>query len=564
MSMLGTKPETQRVAVSIVSYGSSAMVVEALPALRRELARLADHHVVIVDNASPEGDGLQLAEGVTALGLGPKVEVVLSPVNGGFAAGNNVAFAAIRRLGWRPDAVLLLNPDAEMRPGALIEMLRVMLAQPKAGFIGPRVANTDGVEWAGAFNFPTFMREVAAGLGVDALRRRFPTLIPDVDVPTRADWITGVATLIRWEAFEALGDMDDGYFLYYDETDYMFQGRRLGWESWHAPAAVIGHVGGATTGVVNNKARAGRQPDYWFQSWTRYFVKNHGPLYARATAFAKLAAMLVRRVHRRLRGKPDPQPERFLWDFARKAAFARLSPTPISPRAARLAPTDALEEHVGSDAYRTAAREMAIPPISRRGRANQNPPGIGFWPLVAEDFRTHDRNPFEQGFWAVFVNRFGNWRMGQPKVIRAPATMLYLVMFKLVELFGGISLWYTVKLGRRVRIWHHSGIVLSARAIGDDVHIRQNTTLGVRNRRDVGSIPIVCSGADIGAGACIVGAVVIGADARIAGNALVNSDVPPGATALGNPARIVGAERFSTPAPAQSLSGRGDMAAVSA
>ena len=203
-----------------------------------------------------------------------------------------------------------------------------------------------------------------------------------------------------------------------------------------------------------------------------------------------------------------------------------------------------------SDAYRAAEREMAVPPLSERGRRDGNPPGIGFWALVAEDFRTHDRGLFEQGFWAVFVHRFGNWRMGQPKVVRAPATALYHVLFKLVEWLCGISLWYPVKLGRRVRIWHHSGIVLSARAIGDDVHIRQNTTFGVRNRRDPTAWPIIRAGADIGAGACVAGAVVVGRDARIGAGALILTDVPDGATAIGNPARIRSAAPSSPSGPA--------------
>jgi FkbH-like protein len=201
-----------------------------------------------------------------------------------------------------------------------------------------------------------------------------------------------------------------------------------------------------------------------------------------------------------------------------------------------------------SDDYARAEREMSIPPVSERGRTNQNPPDIGFWALVAEDFRTHERKLFEQGFWAVFANRFGNWRMGQPKLIRAPATALYLILFKMVEIFGGISLWYTVKLGRRVRIWHHSGVILGARAIGDDVQIRQNTTIGVGQTGRNADLPIIGARADIGAGACIAGAVYVGRDAKVGGNALVVTDVPDGATVMGNPAQIVSLAR----APAKS------------
>lgn len=193
-----------------------------------------------------------------------------------------------------------------------------------------------------------------------------------------------------------------------------------------------------------------------------------------------------------------------------------------------------------SEAYRAAEADLGLPPVDRRGRVNDNPPGIGFWALVAEDFRTHDRNIFEQGFWAVFVHRFGNWRMGQPKIIRAPATVLYWGLFKLVEWMAGISLWYPVRLGHRVRIWHHSGMIFSARAIGDDTQLRQNTTTGIRRTDRPRELPIVGAGVDIGAGAVIVGEIVIGDGARIGAGAVVTQDVPPGGSAIGNPAQIHG------------------------
>ena len=97
-------------------------------------------------------------------------------------------------------------------------------------------------------------------------------------------------------------------------------------------------------------------------------------------------------------------------------------------------------------------------PLSR-GDCNGNPPGIGFLQLLREDLRTHEGKVFEQGFWAVAVHRFGNWRMGfRSKVIRAPLTLLYRFLFKFVEWTCGITLPYTTRLGRRVHIWHHSGM----------------------------------------------------------------------------------------------------------
>lgn len=206
----------------------------------------------------------------------------------------------------------------------------------------------------------------------------------------------------------------------------------------------------------------------------------------------------------------------------------------------------------GSDAYKAAEARMQVPPVAERGRRNENPKGIGFWALVREDFQTHERNLFEQGFWAMFTNRFGNWRMDQPKLIRAPATVIYHILFKLVEWFCGISLWYTVKMGRRVRIWHHSGMMIGARAIGDDVHLRQNTTLGVAQTGQNDALPIIGARADIGAGACIAGAVYVGEDVKIGANALVITDLPDGATAMGNPVQILAMPAqapANTPAP---------------
>jgi serine O-acetyltransferase len=176
-----------------------------------------------------------------------------------------------------------------------------------------------------------------------------------------------------------------------------------------------------------------------------------------------------------------------------------------------------------------------------RGDQNANPPGIGLIALLREDLRTHDGDPLEQGFWAVAVHRFGNWRMSvRPKLIRAPLSILYRFLFKWVEWTCGITLPYTVRLGRRVRIWHHGGMVLTARSIGDDVHIRQNTTFGLASRDRPHAFPAIGDRVDIGCGACILGDVVVGDDSVIGANAVVVTDIPPRSIALGSPARAIG------------------------
>jgi len=177
---------------------------------------------------------------------------------------------------------------------------------------------------------------------------------------------------------------------------------------------------------------------------------------------------------------------------------------------------------------------------SHDGSRNMNPGGIGFWALIAEDFRTNGGNFGTQGFWVLFWHRFGNWRMSvRPRLLRAPLTVLYLVMAKLGEMLCGISLPYTVIVGRRVVLEHFGGMILIADRIGDDVILRQNTTFGIARANELQSRPTIGNRVDVGVGAVVVGAVTVGDDAVIGANAVVIRDVPPGAVVGGVPARIL-------------------------
>jgi len=203
-----------------------------------------------------------------------------------------------------------------------------------------------------------------------------------------------------------------------------------------------------------------------------------------------------------------------------------------------------------------SAAAPADPPPSHdapaaKGDRNQNPRGIGLRQLIAEDFRTHDRMLSEPGFWVVALHRLANARMDvRPRAVRAPMTLAYLVTERLVNWVWGIQLPYTVRLGRRVRIWHHGGTVLGARAIGDDVHIRHNTTFGVLTRGENAAKPIIGNRVDVGVGAVILGPVTVGDDAVVGPNSVVLRHVPPGTVVMGVPARQAALKSESAPASA--------------
>jgi serine O-acetyltransferase len=180
------------------------------------------------------------------------------------------------------------------------------------------------------------------------------------------------------------------------------------------------------------------------------------------------------------------------------------------------------------------------------GSRNGNPAGIGFWALVREDYLTHGMDPLSQGFWALFWHRFGNMRMDvRPRVLRAPLTVIYRVMFKVTEWLCGIHLPYNCQVGRRVRLEHFGGMILAPYSIGSDTVVRHNTTLGIARTSDLAGRPVIGDHVDIGAGVVIVGGLTIGRGAIIGANAVVTRSLAPYAVAIGAPARVI---RYRDPA----------------
>lgn len=174
------------------------------------------------------------------------------------------------------------------------------------------------------------------------------------------------------------------------------------------------------------------------------------------------------------------------------------------------------------------------------GTLCRNPQDIRFWPLITEDFATHNRDMFAQGFWTLFWHRFGNWRMGvRPRILRLPLSALYRMGAKSAQWFCGMDLPYTVVVGRRVKLEHFGGMILIARSIGDDVVIRQNTTFGIASVEGAMQRPTIGDRVDIGAGAVLIGGITIGSDTHIGANAVVTKSQPAGVVVAGVPARVI-------------------------
>jgi len=159
---------------------------------------------------------------------------------------------------------------------------------------------------------------------------------------------------------------------------------------------------------------------------------------------------------------------------------------------------------------------------------------------LREDWRTYDRQWSRQGMWVMVVYRFGRWRYTiRWRWLRLPFSFFYKLLKPISEILTGIELPCEVTLGRRFRIDHFGGIIISGDVVfGNDCVIRNGVTVGLRHT-GVRGAPVIGNRVDIGAGAKILGPIHIGDDVVIGANAVVITDVPANSIAVGIPARIL-------------------------
>jgi N-acetylglucosaminyl-diphospho-decaprenol L-rhamnosyltransferase len=246
-----------RVDAVIVAYNSAAT-------LRGCVAPLLDApgvHAIVVDNASPD-DSLAALDGLP-------VTAVRAHANHGFAAGCNLGTAH----GVAP-YVLLLNPDARLEPGDLAALVSVLDREPGTGIVGPRILEGDGELAHSQRRFPRRASTFAQAL---FLHRLWPLaewsdeLIRDsaaYERPGAPDWLSGACLLVRRTALEAVGGLDEGFFLYCEDIDLCARVRGVGWDVRYEPAATARHEGGvsgpreALLGVyARNRVRYARKHD---------------------------------------------------------------------------------------------------------------------------------------------------------------------------------------------------------------------------------------------------------------------------------------------------------------
>ncbi|MDV3000812.1 MAG: hypothetical protein N5P05_002418 [Chroococcopsis gigantea SAG 12.99] len=485
--------------IVILNYKTAQLTIDCLESLVDEVKALPSSEVVVVDNASGDGSGEKIAAAIEQNQWQDWAKLIVSPDNGGYAAGNNIAIRPALAKPNPPDYILLLNPDTVVRPSAIEALVNFMNEHPGAGIAGSRLEDPDGTAQHSAFRFLNLGGELEGSLRLglaSKLLARYK-IAPEIsDSACQTDWVAGASMIIRRAVFDKIGLLDEEYFMYYEELDFCLQAHRAGWECWYVPASRVVHLVGQSSGVTLTKEQPKRRPLYWFDSRRRFYLKNHGKFYLWMANLVWAVGFFLWRVRRNIQRKPDLDPPYLLSDFI-KYALGRGSSTSSEK--------------------------------------------LGLCQQIKEDWIAHGRDWTKPGFRAVAVQRFGQWRMTvEPKLLRAPLSIIYRFFYRYVRNVYGIDLPYTVQLGRRVIIEHQSAIIIHGYSqIGDDCILRQGVTLGNRYLERPFEAPKLGKKVNVGAGAKLLGGLAIGDHVNIGANAVVLCDIPDGHTAIGIPAKVI-------------------------
>jgi N-acetylglucosaminyl-diphospho-decaprenol L-rhamnosyltransferase len=230
------KGATIRLAVVVLNYNSYQDSRECVEGLL-ELGIASREQVVLVDNCSPDGSGERLRRDL------PGVNVVLSPRNGGFGSGLNIGFGHAADC----DCYLVLNPDTRFAENRLAAALEEFKRDPRLGVLGLNLVNPDGSPQLSARRFYSLLtialRRTPLGRWTlfQRLHREHLMAGAWAGGVFEADWVMGAGFIVRRSALRDVGGMDEGYFLYLEDTDLCRRMWGAGWKVKAIPQVKLVH-----------------------------------------------------------------------------------------------------------------------------------------------------------------------------------------------------------------------------------------------------------------------------------------------------------------------------------
>lgn len=279
-----------KLSIVIVNWNSAAYVRQCLRSILQTPPPFT-FEVIVIDNGSFDSCGQMLAREF------PTVAFLQSDANVGFSRANNMA--ARRANG---AALLFLNPDTEVYPGALEQLVEVLDQHPNAGAVGGRLLNSDGsLQTTSIQAFPTLLNQF---FDSDLMRRWFPrwsiwktsALAASSGIVPGIESISGACLLTTRRVYDQIGGLNEAFFMYSEDTDYCFMTRQLGLTNYYVPGAVILHHGGKSSGGTFSKFSAIMlQESVW-----RFLAQRKSPSHAlmfrvavTLKAIARLAVLII-------------------------------------------------------------------------------------------------------------------------------------------------------------------------------------------------------------------------------------------------------------------------------
>jgi N-acetylglucosaminyl-diphospho-decaprenol L-rhamnosyltransferase len=214
----------------------------ALPWIERCLESVRGNEVIVVDHGSTDGTVALVLERF------PEVRLI-EQENRGMGGGNNAGMRAAHGR-----YALLLNSDAWVVDDAIERLAAYADAHPEVAVVGPRLVNPDASLQPSVRGFPTLWRLATEYFFLRKLAphtRAFNAFYGggfEYDRAAEVESLYGAALLVRREAADAVGLFDESFFMFSEETDWLYRFRQAGWRIAFCPAGEVVHVGGASHG----------------------------------------------------------------------------------------------------------------------------------------------------------------------------------------------------------------------------------------------------------------------------------------------------------------------------
>jgi GT2 family glycosyltransferase len=270
-----------KLSIIIVNWNTRDLLRECLSSIYKHPPSAA-FEVLVVDNASADGSVQMLEEGF------PQVRLIENHENIGFARANNQAIQ--QSIG---HYVLLLNPDTQVKPNTLVDLVEFLDENPQAGAAGPRLLNPDGNLQTSCYPAPTLSKELWRLFHLDKLYTYgvYAMQAWDLDAPRSVDIVKGASLILRREALDQVGLLDEDYFIYTEEVDLCYRLKKSGWQLFWVPRSQVIHHEGQSTQLKSREMFL-----QLYKSKLIFFRKNHGSLAAGIYKAILFTASLTRLV----------------------------------------------------------------------------------------------------------------------------------------------------------------------------------------------------------------------------------------------------------------------------